>query len=186
MITQEMPGLSRYSLIVTADAVIGAAQTQGTLGMKTIEPGFLDARPPLHPARQAVRERWQLLWHTGFRGWSTKTMSTTGITLGFIPDAFSSFGWAGVAVIPFLVGFGYFTFYRFIITDKLWHNVWALALALISVGLSPESTLEGQIVGVLERPLHSSPVRFGFSSSSPVPVNGCSRSAGCYSISTAA
>ncbi len=148
---KEVQELGRYSLIVTTDAIIGAAQTQGTLGMKTIEPGFLELVPRFILPDKPFANAGNLLAHR-VPGMVNKDDVTTGITLGFIPDAFSSFGWAGVAVIPFLVGFGFFTFYRFIITDKLWNNVWVLALALHLCWSFSEQAIEGQIGAVLSGP----------------------------------
>ena len=143
--------LSRYTLIVTTDAIINSVQTQGTLGMKTIEPGFVMLVPRFIDPEKPFAHSDNLLAHR-VPGLVNKGDVTTGISLGFIADAFSSFAWAGVAVIPFLIGFCYFTFYRFIITDKMWANVWVLALALHGSWGFSENPIEGQIAGTLEGP----------------------------------
>ena len=148
---KEVDELSRYSMIVTTDAMVGAVQTQGMLGMKTIEPGFIMLVPRFIAPDKPFSHSDNLLAHR-IPGLVNKGDVTTGITLGYIADAFSSFGWTGVAIIPFLVGFGFFTFYRFIITDKLWYNVWALSLALHLCWSFSESPIEGQVAGIFEGP----------------------------------
>ena len=143
--------LSRYTLIVTTDAIINSVQTQGTFGMKTIEPGFVMLVPRFIAPEKPFAHSDNLLAHR-VPGLVNKGDVTTGISLGYIADAFSSFAWAGAAVIPFLIGFCYFTFYRFIITDKMWTNVWVLAFVLPSSWSFSENPIEGQIAATLEGP----------------------------------
>lgn len=148
---QQMQELDRYSMILWTDAIVGAELTQGPLGMKTITPGFQALVPRFIQPDKPFTNSGNLLAHR-VPGWIPKADVTTGISVGFFADSFSCFGWAGVAVIPFLIGVGIFTVYRFMITDKLWGNVWALALALHLCWAFSEGTIDAQIISIFEAP----------------------------------
>ena len=149
---QAMPELDRYSMIIWADASITATLSHGTLGMTTIEPGFAVLVPRFIQPDKPFLNTGNFLAHRIPR-WIPKSDVTTGISLGFIPDCFSSFGWAGVTVIPFLIGLGIFTLYRFIMTTKVWYNVWALALVVHSCWNFSEETIDSQIITIFQTAL---------------------------------
>ena len=149
---RELPELDRYSMIIWADASITATLTHGTLGMTTIEPGFEVLVPRFIQPDKPFLNAGNLLAHR-IPGWIPKSDVTTGISLGFIADCFSSFSWAGVAVIPFLIGLGIFNLYRFIITAKVWYNVWAVSLVLHSCWSFSEATIDSQIITIFENVL---------------------------------
>ncbi len=48
--------------------------------------------------------------------------------MGFFADAFSSFEWLGICVIPCLIIFCIMTLYRLLINERIWSNVLLLSL----------------------------------------------------------
>jgi hypothetical protein len=116
----------RYSVVVSADAIINATVQDGTIGMQTIEPAFRAMLPRfLDPDKQLGITNQLAHRAPGLVG---KGDYTTGITLGFVCDSFSSFGWIGAFVIPFLLSSFAFVVFRIIVADKLKDNVFAISL----------------------------------------------------------
>jgi len=124
-----MASLDRYSIIITADGVVRSTLNQGTLGTETIEPGFLMLLPRIINAEKPNSSVTNRLAHR-VPGLIGKNDMVTGVTLGFVCDAFSSFGWWGACVIPFLILFSLITLYRLLFNDRFYGNVIPLAFAL--------------------------------------------------------
>ena len=123
---KSMPTLDRASLIVGADGVIDATLTQGTIGMKTITPGFYAAIPRVFYPDKPVGISNALAHRAPHM--VGKEDFVTGVTLGWVCDAFSSFGWVGTGVIAFLISLAFFSAYRLVFDDRMPFNVVPLAL----------------------------------------------------------
>lgn len=121
-----IPSLDRSTLIVGADAIVYATLQQGPNGMETITPGFYAVIPrmfypdkPFGISNALAHRAPKMVGKDDF---------TTGITLGWMCEAFSSFGWLGVAVIPFVLSLAFFAAYRFVFNDRMPFNVVPIAL----------------------------------------------------------
>ena len=121
-----IPTLDRSSLIEGADAIVDATLMHGTVGMETIAPGFYAAIPRMFYPDKPVGIK-NTLAHRASKMVGKNDM-TTGITLGWVCDAFSSFGWAGAVLIPFLLSLVFFASYRFVFDHRMAFNVVPIAL----------------------------------------------------------
>ena len=144
--------LDRFTLIKATDALVDATLRDGTVGMDNITPGFLMPIPrSLYPDKPFFSVSNQLAHREP--GLVGKNDHSTGITTGFAGDAFSSYGWAGAFVLPFLLMFGWFCFLRFLVQDSLWNNIFGLALFLqVSHNLS-EAPLGPLVAGLIASPI---------------------------------
>jgi hypothetical protein len=119
--------LDRFSVIIWCDALVDVTVKQGTSGMLTIQPGFDELLPRFIDPDKPTDNASNLLAHR-LRGFVGDKNNFTGITLGFICDAFSSYGWLGVAIIPGLILFTLTAIYRLICDDRMVRNVLPLSL----------------------------------------------------------
>lgn len=140
------PTLDRYTVVSWADAVVDATINRGETGWETITPGF-DASLPrfMNPDKPFV-ETGNLLAHREPGMPIGKTDHTTGITLGFFADSFSSFGWLGISVIPCIIILCLMTVYRLIINDRIWSNVLMLSLVMQLTWSFSEGTIANMIL----------------------------------------
>ena len=152
------PNLERFSVLVIADAIVDATLRGGTTEMDTITPAFAMVAPrilipdkPYNSTTLARREPGIVARHD----------NSTGITTGFACDAFSCFGWPGAFLMPFIVSFFFFSFYRIVIDTSLWYNVFALAwLSQLTLNYS-EQALSLLLITLLQGPIVYSLVLFG-------------------------
>jgi hypothetical protein len=114
--------LERMSLIKPADVLIHSTLAQGTAGWKTIGPGLVDLLPRVilpHPWVNVPNEM-------GYKaGMLDEDNISTCISFGFAADSFGSFGWAGAAILPFLLGILIITVTR-VLTPAFSCNIWAV------------------------------------------------------------
>lgn len=143
------PSLDRFSLIKVTDGIVDATLREGTLGMKTITPGFL---MPIPRSLIPDKESYMLGNFLAHRepGLVNRKDYTTGITTGFVSDAFSSYGWAGAFLIPFLVMLSWFWMVRFLFQDNLTMNVFGVALIFNLAHALSEAPIASQISGVIQ------------------------------------
>ena len=146
------PTLDRFSLIVVTDAIIDTTLVKGTTGTESIKPGIDMILPRFLNPDKPILSTGNYLGHRA-NGLVGKYDFVTQITTGFIPDAFSSYSWPGVAVISFLLAFAYFTIYRFLIADRLWQNVLALGLLFKLPWEFSGAPIASLILGVFQFPL---------------------------------
>ncbi len=122
------PTLNRYSIIVWTDAIVDATINRGTTGWETITPGFEASLPRFLNPDKPYTMTGNFLAHREPGLMPNKHDRTTGITVGFFADAFSSFEWLGICVIPCLIIFCIMTLYRLLINERIWSNVLLLSL----------------------------------------------------------
>jgi hypothetical protein len=134
--------LERMSLIKPADSLISATLKQGTSGWETIKSGLADLLPRAILPRKYVNVPNALGYKAGF---VDEDNAGTCISFGFAADAFSSFGWAGVAVISFFIGLLLIVISR-LLTPAIHSNIWAVVL----LGSYQLSIAEAPIGGVLQ------------------------------------
>ena len=144
--------LDRFTLIKATDALVDATLRDGTVGMDNITPGFLMPIPrSLYPDKPFFSVSNQLAHREP--GLVGKNDHGTGITTGFAGDAFSSYGWTGALVIPFLLMFGWFCLLRFLVRDSLWNNIFGLALVLQIANNLSAAPLAPLLAGLLASPI---------------------------------
>lgn len=140
------PILDRYTVLSWSDAVVDATVNHGETGWETITPGFAASLPRfLNPDKPFVQSG-NFLAHREKGLMLNRKDHTTGITLGFFADAFSSFGWLGISVIPCLVIFCLMTVYCLLIDVRIWGNVLMLSLLTQIVWGFSEGTIADMIL----------------------------------------
>jgi hypothetical protein len=130
------------SLIKPADSLISATLQQGTSAWDTINSGLADLVPRLILPRRYINVPNELGYKAGF---VDEDNFATCISFGFAADAFSSFKWAGVAVISFIVGLLLVTVTR-LLTPALHSNIWAV----VFLGSYQLTIAEASFGGVLQ------------------------------------
>lgn len=117
--------LDRLSMIKPMDILVGATLAHGESGWETVSHGFKMLPPRfLYPQKPAFGTGTILGLKTGML---SEDDEGTQVSFGFIADAFSAFGWLGVAVIPFLIGLGFFLVYGKLV-GGLHGNVWCVVM----------------------------------------------------------
>ncbi len=146
--------LDRFSLIKVTDGIVDATLREGTLGMKTVAPGFTMPIPRVLLPDKGNFQSYDVSNILAHRepGLVNRNDHTTGITTGFTSDAFSSYGWAGAFLIPFLILTAWFWTVRFLVQDSLSMNVFGAALVLILAHGLSESPIAAQISAVIQGP----------------------------------
>jgi len=134
--------LERMSLIKPADSLIDATLQQGTSGWTTINSGLVDLVPRLILPRRYVNVPNELGFKAGF---VDEDNFGTCISFGFAADAFSSFKWAGVGIISFVVGMLLVAVTR-LLTPGLRSNIWAV----VFLGSYQLTIAEASFAGVLQ------------------------------------
>jgi hypothetical protein len=137
--------LERMALIKPADSLIAATLSKGTSGWDTIGPGLEDLVPrkllprPYVNVPNNLGNKADVLTDDDFN---------TCVSFGFAADAFSSFGWTGVAVISFGIGILLIVVTRALV-DGIEHNIWALVLVgAYQIGIA-EAPVGGVLQGIL-------------------------------------
>lgn len=137
--------LERFAMIRNADAIISATVYRGTMGWRTITPGFEMLPPSFLYEDKPTLGTANLLAHRS-KGLVNKDDMVTQITIGSFADSFSSFYWVGAMIIPGLILMLYRLIYGVILKLDLTHNVFAIALVpTFSVAFS-EGTIQVHIV----------------------------------------
>jgi hypothetical protein len=137
--------LERIALIKPADSLISATLRKGTCGWATIGPGLADLIPrkifprPFVNVSNELAHRADVLDDDDF---------ATCVSFGFAADAFSSFGWLGVAVVSFGIGILLIVVTRMLV-DGIEKNIWALVLlGAYQIGIA-EAPVGGVLQGIL-------------------------------------
>lgn len=144
--------LDRFSQIAVADPIVDAALRQPNSEMDTITPGFLSIPPRFLLPDKPLISPDAVIAHR-VPGMLNKKDMGTGISMGFLCDAFGSFSWPGAFCIPFLLTFALFIAYRFVMSVSLWQNIYALSFILTLPHTFSEGVISNQIVLALQTPL---------------------------------
>ena len=150
------PTLYRYTIIMYVDGIVDATLSRGETEWTTITPGFLASLPRFINPDKPFVNTGNLLSHREPGLILNKKDATTGITLGFFGDAFSSFGWLGISLIPGLIIMSLMTLFRLVVDDRLWGNVLMISLITQLCWTFSEGTIANQIVMCLTAPLVTS------------------------------
>lgn len=142
--------LDRLSLIKPMDLLVTATLREGESGWETVTHG-LEMLPPriLYPRKPAIGTGSLLGQKAGVL---TDEDEGTQITFGFMADAFSSFGWAGVAIISFVIGLGFFTVYGKLV-GPLAGNVWCVCLMAHFQHYFAENNIAAMVLTIAQQSL---------------------------------
>ena len=144
--------LSRYTILPVVDGVIDAAVSLGPTGMQTITPGFEMVLPRFLYDDKPFASTGNYLAHREPGLMPNKHDVTTGITVGFFADAFSSFGWIGTFFISCAIMFFLQAVYSRLIGGRIWQNPFVVSFLSIIWGFS-ESPIAGLILTILQGPV---------------------------------
>jgi hypothetical protein len=134
--------LERLALIKPTDSLISQTLKEGTSGWQNITAGLADLVPRLLLPRPFVNVPNELGYKAGI---VLEENFGTCVSFFFAGDAFSSFGWPGVAVVSFAVGLILIVVTRLLVTG-FDQNIWAVML----LGTYHHEIAEGHIGGVLQ------------------------------------
>jgi hypothetical protein len=134
--------LERLALIKPTDSLISQTMKEGTSGWENITAGLADLVPRLLLPRPFVNVPNELGYKAGI---VLEENFGTCVSFFFAGDAFSSFGWPGVAVVSFAVGLILIVVTRLLVTG-FDQNIWAVML----LGTYHHEIAEGHIGGVLQ------------------------------------
>lgn len=142
--------LDRLSLIKPMDTLVAATLAHGESGWDTVAHGF-EMLPPriLYPDKPAIGTGTYLGLKAGMLA---EDDEGTQVSFGFIADAFSSFGWTGVAIIPFCIGLGFFLVYRKL-AGPLKGNVWCVVMMSHFQHYFAETNIAGFILMICQQSL---------------------------------
>lgn len=144
------PTLERFAVLVIADAIVDGTLRGGTTEMDTLTPGFLMVAPRILLPDKPYDSTTLARREPGIVG---RHDHTTGITTGFVCDAFSCFGWPGAFFLPFLVSFALFSLFSIVIDTSFRFSILSLSLAWqFTYGYS-EQSLAILIVTALQGPI---------------------------------
>ena len=145
--------LGRYTILVISDGVVDATVNSGATGFDTIGPGVESLLPRfLYPDKPVVNTG-NYLAHREPGLLPNRRDVTTGITLGFFADAFSSFGWFGIAFIPCLLMLCLEVIYIFLLGNYVWGNTLVLSIVLqVTWGFS-EQTISPLLIMIFQASL---------------------------------
>lgn len=149
---QPVPTLDRYSLIISADAIIEAAQKRGTTEMEMITPGFAMLLPRFILPDKPVFSTSNALAHRA-DSMVLDSDFTTQITLGFVCDAFTAFDWMGVLIIPFLLIFMLSLIYSKVMGAYIKGNVLAAAVLFITSWNFSGYPISSNILIIMQTPM---------------------------------
>jgi hypothetical protein len=142
--------LERLSLIKMADLLVTATLKDGTSGWETVVHGFKMIPPRFIYPEKPVWNTGQVLAHKV--GMLAEDDESTQVSFGFIPDAFSSFGWAGAFVIPFLLCLSFFLVYKWLL-GSLTGSVWGIYFVVQLQHSFTEATIASMILTILYNPI---------------------------------
>jgi hypothetical protein len=138
--------LERLALIKPTDSLISQTVKEGTSGWGNITAGLADLVPRLILPRPFVNVPNELGYKAGI---VLEENFGTCVSFFFAGDAFSSFGWPGVAVVSFAVGLILVAVTRLLVT-RFDQNIWAVML----LGAYQNQIAEANFGGVLQTLLY--------------------------------
>jgi hypothetical protein len=122
---QQIPTLDRMTVINTTDGIVAGTMATTTTNWKTIEPGFEAIIPRYLDEDKSTFKSSNFVAHRAGHIIGVHDF-VTGVDVGPVADAFCSFGWLGVVILPFLTSFCFFLIYRKLFTDDIRFNVVAI------------------------------------------------------------
>jgi hypothetical protein len=142
--------LERVSLIKMADLLVAATAREGPSEWDTITHGFKMVLPRfVYPNKPAVNTGTYLGKKAGVISeddWGTQ------VSFGFVADAYSAFGWAGVALIPGIVTACFLLLFNWFV-GPLERNVWCVYLFVEFQHFFAEQTISAMTLTILRRPI---------------------------------
>lgn len=139
--------IDRFTMMATADKLVGATEQQGISGWDTIEHGFQMVLPravyagkPIHNTANDLGRK------AGFLG---EADQTTQVSFGFIAESFSAFSWTGAVLIPFILTTIFFVAYKKLV-GGLDGNVWAVFLFYDFQHAFVEATISSMILMITQ------------------------------------
>lgn len=147
-----IPLLDRFSLIVMSDALVDVTQRKGPSGSETVLhgvsmllPRFLNENKPAFGAANTLARKVQGL--VGENDFITQP------TFGFIADSFVCYGWAGAAVLPFVLMFGYCFVIMTAYGTSILRNPYALAFVISSPWNISGGTIATLLFEIFQTPI---------------------------------
>jgi hypothetical protein len=141
--------MDRFSMIKNADAIVAATVYRGTLGMRTIMPGFEMVPPSFLYDDKPVFGTSNFLAHRT-KGLVNENDFVTGITIGLFADSYSSFEWIGVFIIPMLLMYTHSLLYGLCFSLTFKNNIYAVGILSGLVNAFSEGTISTHIVMALQ------------------------------------
>ena len=139
--------MNRYHVISSVDAIVSASQDKQESGWRTISPAIGMLSPGfLNPDKHIVQTS-NLLAHSA-KGLVGEEDRTTGITLGFFGDAYVSFRWVGIIVVPFLLLVGLSVATQRCFGLQLNRNFFALAAVIPIAWNFSEQTIAANMLSI--------------------------------------
>lgn len=140
--------LDRLSLIKPMDMLVAGTVEEGESGWETVSHGFKMLPPrKLYPQKPPIGTG-TILGHRA--GVLDESDNGTQVSFGFIADSFSSFGWLGVAVIPCLIGLGFFLVYGSLV-GPLRDNVWCVSMMAHFQHYFAENSIAAMILTIFQQ-----------------------------------
>jgi uncharacterized membrane protein YidH (DUF202 family) len=142
--------LERVSLIKMVDLLVSATAREGESEWDTITHGFKMVLPRfIYPNKPAINTGTYLGKKAGVISeddWGTQ------ISFGFIADAYSAFGWTGVALIPGIVTACFLLLFNWLV-GPLERNVWCVYFFAEFQHFFAEQTISAMTLTILRRPI---------------------------------
>jgi hypothetical protein len=142
--------LDRFSLIVQVDRLILSTITNGPLewttivhGFKMLPPRFLYSEKPVYNSANILGHRISAIGAED---------DSTQISFGLIAEAYISFEWIGVILIPFVLTLIFFTVYKKI-TGGVRRNIWSIFLFGYFQHIFVETTIASMMIFLVHFPL---------------------------------
>lgn len=142
--------LDRFSLILQVDRLILSTITNGPLewttivhGFKMLPPRFLYSEKPVYNSANILGHRISAIGAED---------DSTQISFGLIAEAYISFEWIGVILIPFVLTLIFFTVYKKI-TGGVRRNIWSIFLFGYFQHIFVETTIASMMIFLVHFPL---------------------------------
>ncbi len=147
-----LPTLERYSMLMNVDAIVNATLQDGITQWETITPGIEMLLPRFLYSDKPVYGTANFLAHRAL-GLVGEDDMTTQVNLGFFSDAFSSFKWLGISVIPFMILILLTVAYQKTVGCQLRNNPYSIAVAFSLPWVFSETTIASQIAVIFQTPI---------------------------------
>jgi len=141
--------LDRLSVIKPVDVLITATLRQGESGWETVTHGLKMLLPrKIYPQKPAIGSGNFLGLKAGLL---TEDDFGTQVSFSIIGDAFSAFGWRGVALIPLVSCLSFFLIYRCLV-GPVERNVWCIYFMVYFQHYFVELSIAGFTVCTFQQP----------------------------------
>ena len=150
--------VDRFSTMILTDEIVNATINKGTVGLKFFPKGLLLGLPRLLAPDKPVSPVWpgnQLAHRVTSPRIVGKKDFVTGISCGFVADAFSCFSYAGVFLFSLVIFLTCFVLYSVVMGSSFKSNVFTVTYIILLANALSElvvvsilvDTFEGNILG---------------------------------------